>query len=73
MAAFTYEVTGPAAANGWQISAPSERIATATEAWHLVARIVQRSDPELAMRLRTRTAPGTIDHDGTRYTVTRVA
>jgi hypothetical protein len=73
MAAFAYEVTGPAATNSWETSTPGERIVTATEAWQLVARIVQRSDPELAMTLRARTTPGTIDHGRTRCTVTRIA
>ncbi|GGB23633.1 hypothetical protein GCM10011492_11880 [Flexivirga endophytica] len=73
MAVFVYEITGPAAANGWQTSAPDEPIATAAEAWRLIARIVRRTEPELALSLRTRSMPGVLNHNGTRYTVIRIA
>ena len=72
MAKFVYEVSGPAAANGWETGhdSPSK---TAAAAWQVVAKIARRSDPEFAAALRQRTTPGTVDHDGTRYSVTRIA
>lgn len=73
MAKFAYEVDGPAAPNGWQAGGLESSMSKASAAWHEVARIAARSDPTFAASLRNRTAAGTVDHEGTRYTVMRIA
>jgi hypothetical protein len=73
VARYTYEVIGPAAANGWQCGGHESRLSTAAAAWEVVAKIAKRSDPQFAEALRGRQAHGTVDHRGTRYTVIRIA
>lgn len=73
MAQFAYEVIGPAAANGWQTSQCDAPRSTAAAAWHDAAKIAQRSDSNFAATLAKRTTTGTVDHDGTRYEVMRIA
>lgn len=73
MAKFAYEVVGPAAPHGWQTGGLEVPMSEAAAAWQEVARIAARSDPRFAEALSNRTSAGTVDHDGTRYTVMRIA
>lgn len=73
MAEFGYEIVGTAAENGWQMCGRDSHLSTAAAAWQAVADIAKRSDPAFAASLRKRTATGAVEHEGTRYSVSRLA